>query len=62
VIASGNLRCSFCGKSNHEVRNIVTANRRSGPNGRVPVICDECIVLCAEVVRGDDRPEPPEVA
>jgi hypothetical protein len=35
---------------------MVTAYRRLSPNDRVPVICDECIVLCAKVVRRDNRP------
>lgn len=39
--------CSFCGKSQHEVKVII-----AGP--RV-LICDECIDLCASIVR-EKRP------
>jgi ATP-dependent Clp protease ATP-binding subunit ClpX len=34
--------CSFCGKSQNEVKKII-----AGPN---VFICDECVELCAEVV------------
>ena len=37
------LYCSFCGKSQHEVRKLI-----AGPN---VFICDECIDLCNEIVR-----------
>ena len=35
--------CSFCGKSEAQVRKLL-----SGPNGIF--ICDECIELCAEIM------------
>lgn len=35
------LYCSFCGKSQHEVRQMI-----AGPE---VFICDECVVLCLEV-------------
>ncbi len=37
------IRCSFCGKSQNQVRKLI-----AGPNGAY--ICDECIDLCAEIV------------
>lgn len=36
------IRCSFCGKTQDQVRKIV-----AGPN---VYICDECINLCHEIV------------
>ena len=35
-------RCTFCGKTEHQVRKLVT-----GPNA---AICDECIALCVEII------------
>lgn len=43
------LYCSFCGKSQHEVRKLVA--------GPTVFICDECVTLCAEIVR-DEHSEP----
>src|SRR5476649_846511 len=37
------LYCSFCGKSQHEVRKLI-----SGPS---VFICDECVDLCNEIIR-----------
>ena len=37
------LYCSFCGKSQHEVKKLI-----AGPS---VFICDECIGLCNEIVR-----------
>ena len=37
------LHCSFCGKSQHEVRKLI-----AGPS---VYICDECVELCNEIVR-----------
>src|SRR5579863_6934786 len=39
------LYCSFCIKSQHEVKKLI-----SGPAGIF--ICDECVILCNEVVAG----------
>src|SRR5450631_4259496 len=43
--ASGDklLYCSFCGKSQHEVRKLI-----AGPS---VFICDECIDLCTDIIR-----------
>lgn len=43
-----NIRCSFCGKQQQEVRRIV-----AGPG---VYICDECVELCMEIV--NDTPSP----
>lgn len=37
------IRCSFCGKSQQQVRKLI-----AGPNGAY--ICDECIDICAEII------------
>ena len=45
---SGSLRCSFCEKSEHQVRKLV-----AGPHN--VYICDECIELCSEIIEEDDE-------
>ena len=40
-------RCTFCGKSEHQVRKLVT-----GPSA---AICDECINLCVEIISEEAR-------
>jgi len=55
--ALGAIRCSFCGKRGTEVAKLVA--------GSTPAvaICNECIVLCAQIVaeeRGTD--DPPHTA
>ena len=58
------LYCSFCGKSQHEVRKLI-----AGPS---VFICDECVDLCNDIIReevqeasGDDKqdrlPSPREI-
>ena len=53
--SQGKLRCSFCGKSQEEVRKLI-----AGPN---VYICDECIELCndilAEEYEGQGEPNNP---
>ena len=39
--------CSFCGKSQHEVRKLIA--------GPTVFICDECVELCMDIVAGDDQ-------
>ena len=43
-----NLYCSFCGKSQHEVKKLI-----AGPS---VFVCDECIELCNEIIH-DEFPE-----
>lgn len=46
------LYCSFCGKSQHEVRKLI-----AGPS---VYVCDECIELCNDIIReelGETRPQ-----
>ena len=48
------LYCSFCGKSQHEVKKLI-----AGPS---VFVCDECIELCNEIIRDELPPttETPE--
>ena len=46
----GVLYCSFCGKSQHEVRKLI-----AGP--MAVLICDECVELCTDIVEPDDDKE-----
>ncbi|WP_186668492.1 ATP-dependent protease ATP-binding subunit ClpX [Sporosarcina sp. BP05] len=58
-----NLNCSFCGKSQEQVRKLVA--------GQGVYICDECVELCAEIVEEEvgleegfelkDVPKPKEI-
>ncbi len=44
------LYCSFCGKSQHEVKKLI-----AGPS---VFICDECIDLCNDIIRDEQAAEP----
>ena len=44
------LYCSFCGKSQHEVKKLI-----AGPS---VFICDECIELCNDIIRDEIAAEP----
>ena len=60
---SDQLQCSFCGKSQRQVRKLI-----AGPG---VYICDECIELCNEIIdeefsgpevlKEDDLPKPREI-
>lgn len=41
------LYCSFCGKSQHEVRKLI-----AGPN---VFICNECVELCNDIIQEEDK-------
>ena len=45
------LYCSFCGKSQHEVKKLI-----AGPS---VFICDECIELCNDIIRDEVPAESP---
>jgi ATP-dependent Clp protease ATP-binding subunit ClpX len=47
----GNLSCSFCGKSQKEVRKLIA--------GPTVYICDECIGLCNDIIAEDVEKEEP---
>ncbi len=58
------LYCSFCGKSQHEVRKLIA--------GPTVFICDECVELCMDIIREETKgaglkdhdgvPAPSEIA
>ena len=45
------LRCSFCGKSENEVKKLV-----AGPN---VYICDECVNICNQVMADTEGTKTP---
>ncbi|MBN2193981.1 MAG: ATP-dependent Clp protease ATP-binding subunit ClpX [Polyangiaceae bacterium] len=62
--SNGNLCCSFCGKSQKEVKKLIA--------GPTVYICDECIALCNDIIAeevekdepsggGDPMPKPAEI-
>jgi ATP-dependent Clp protease ATP-binding subunit ClpX len=44
------LYCSFCGKSQHEVRKLI-----AGPS---VFVCDECVELCNDIIREEIQEQP----
>ena len=58
------LYCSFCGKSQHEVKKLI-----AGPS---VFVCDECVELCNDIIREETQetheelethlPKPKEIA
>jgi ATP-dependent Clp protease ATP-binding subunit ClpX len=61
--SKGTLYCSFCGKSQHEVKKLIA--------GPTVFICDECVELCLDIIReesqaflkkeADEIPSPKEI-
>jgi ATP-dependent Clp protease ATP-binding subunit ClpX len=45
--AKSTLYCSFCGKSQHEVRKLIA--------GPTVFICDECVELCMDIIREESK-------
>jgi ATP-dependent Clp protease ATP-binding subunit ClpX len=45
--AQNTLSCSFCGKSQYEVRKLI-----AGPS---VFICDECVELCMDIIREENK-------
>ena len=41
------LYCSFCGKSQHEVRKLIA--------GPTVFICDECVELCMDIIKEEGK-------
>src|SRR5229473_1759134 len=41
------LYCSFCGKNQHEVRKVIA--------GPTVFICDECVELCMDIIREENK-------
>lgn len=52
--AVGMLSCSFCAKTQHEVKRLVA--------GPAVFICDECAAVCVDVVKEEPVAPVPEVA
>src|SRR6476659_10158650 len=61
--SKNSLYCSFCGKSQHEVRKLIA--------GPTVFVCDECVELCVDIIgeenkssltkSGDKIPTPKEI-
>ena len=47
---NGTLYCSFCGKSQHEVRKLIA--------GPTVFVCDECVRLCMDIIREEEHAGP----
>ena len=47
-----NLACSFCGKSQREVKKLIA--------GPTVYICDECIELCNDIIAEEYGQEDPD--
>ena len=45
--AKNTLYCSFCGKSQHEVRKLIA--------GPTVFICDECVDLCTDIINEESK-------
>jgi ATP-dependent Clp protease ATP-binding subunit ClpX len=45
--AKSTLYCSFCGKSQHEVKKLIA--------GPTVFICDECVELCNDIIREESK-------
>ena len=45
--AKNTLYCSFCGKSQHEVRKLIA--------GPTVFICDECVELCMDIIKEESK-------
>lgn len=48
--AVGTLFCSFCGKSQHEVKKLIA--------GPAVFICDACVGLCVTIIDTSPDPDP----
>ncbi|HEY1710002.1 MAG TPA: ClpX C4-type zinc finger protein [Rhizomicrobium sp.] len=46
----GTLFCSFCGKSQHDVKKLIA--------GPAVAICDACVGLCTKIVADTPDPDP----
>jgi ATP-dependent protease Clp ATPase subunit len=42
--------CSFCGKSQHEVRRLIEGGCRNPALSQCVFICDECVAFSAQVI------------
>ena len=47
--------CSFCGKSQHEVRSLIEGGCRNPALLQCVFICDECVAFSAQVIADTAR-------
>lgn len=50
---SGEIRCSFCNKTQDQVKKLI-----AGPAG--VYICDECVEICSDIIEEEFEEEPEE--
>ena len=55
------LVCSFCNKTQNEVHKLIAGKSLPGPDGKQETvfICDECIELCSNIIKGEDATNTP---
>ena len=44
---NNSLFCSFCGKSQHEVKKLIA--------GPTVFVCDECVELCMDIIKDETK-------
>ena len=50
IYPPGTLFCSFCGKSQHDVKKLIA--------GPAVFICDECVALCTKIIAETPEKDP----
>ena len=59
MIGGERVRCSFCGRTQEQVRKLI-----AGPSGSGAFICDECVDICTEIIEEEleeyDETETPK--
>ena len=45
--SNNSLFCSFCGKSQHEVKKLIA--------GPTVFVCDECVELCMDIIKDETK-------
>ena len=50
--SDGNIRCSFCNKSQDQVKKMI-----AGPTGSGVYICADCIDICADIIEEEFEEE-----
>jgi hypothetical protein len=54
--------CSFCGKSQNEVRRLIEGGCRNPALSQCVFICDECVAFSAQVIADFATPSPQTLA
>ncbi len=58
MIGGERIRCSFCGRTQEQVRKLI-----AGPSGSGAFICDECVDICTEIIEEElEEEEEAEVS